>query len=103
MFNEGERVKDIFSLFKNQYKAQEKPINFTYEALKNYLYDKHREFVCRFSNITDIYKELQKDKEQTKNLLLLSLGEIPNLKALAFCFNEQVEYGKIFMNFMNSN
>jgi len=40
-----------------------KPLNFTYQAIKNYLYDKHKQFICRFNSILDIYNEFNRERQ----------------------------------------
>jgi len=39
------------------------------------------------------------DKDNIKTLKIESLGEPPNMKALCFTFNEQIEYGKCYFLF----
>jgi len=42
LFKEGEAVKDIYKLIKNDYKTKNKELSFTFLALKNYLYDSNK-------------------------------------------------------------
>ena len=75
-------------------KLKNKELDFTLSGLKHFLYDKNKVFVSKYDSISDIYNELNKNKTQTKSLKLRKLGDIPNVKALCFTFEEQVEYGK---------
>jgi len=45
LFKEGDSASEIFRLIKNECKANNKPINFTFASLKNYLYDKNKGYI----------------------------------------------------------
>jgi len=98
LFLAGESEKDIYNLLKkNHYPNNNIP--FTFEPLKNYLYNRNKKELISYKDIAGIYGQLKEEQGITKSLLIKTFGEEKNLKALAFPFQEQVTYGNFFFSF----
>ncbi len=93
----GEPGKDIYNLIKkNHYPNNNIP--FTFDPLKNYLYNRNKKESISYQDITEIYGRLKEEQGITKSLAMKTFGEESNLKALAFTFHEQINYGKFFLS-----
>ena len=95
LFISGESCKDIFNLIKKSHYSNSN-CPFAFDPLKNYLYDQNKNESVDYENISQIYKKLKEENDITKSLLMETLGEESGLKALAFTFQEQVNYGNLF-------
>jgi len=100
LFISGESCKDIYSLIKKIHYAN-KTCEFTFDPLKNYLYDRNKRESLSYKNLSEIYKVLKENEGITKNLISRIYGEETQPIGLAFTSQEQVLCGIYLLFFFN--
>jgi len=96
---EGGSCKDIYSFIGGaEYPNSKCPPPFG--PLKNHPYDRNKKDPAQYDNILGIYNKLRGDDGTTRAPLMKKFLEGEYMKALAFTFKEQLNYGNFcFLSF----